>query len=360
MSRLTLNPGAFRLILASAVMVGHTLPIKFGITAVYLFFALSGYWVYSMWQGEYASTPAPYRIFIISRFWRLMPVYFLALALFLLACIAVHGENVAGTHQILSNVFILGLSRLPLGQRFIQPAWSLDIEMQFYFLAPLMIMLFQRPDGGKLLSAVAAGSVLCSGYFLVHDEGRAASTGYLPMYLIFFLIGMGTARSRWSPSPKVIYASLAAAAAFVAACLVHHSTRALFLQGSFATTISTYNPAASFALAVVLAPYAMATVNVRTARNTGWFAGIDRHLSNVTYEVYLFHGIIFQILDRYLPQGRLKQLPLIFAGYAAVGLLSWGVYVCFDRPTDALRKKFVKDRVRLPSGLVVTAQAKSS
>ena len=77
-------PGLFRIALAYIVFVNHSLPIHLGSMAVYLFFMLSGYWVFHMWGREYAPTEAPYRNFIVSRFWRLMPVYYVALAAFFL------------------------------------------------------------------------------------------------------------------------------------------------------------------------------------------------------------------------------------------------------------------------------------
>src|ERR1700723_1000256 len=84
LDRLIAPPGLFRIALAYIVFVNHSVPIHLGSMAVYLFFMLSGYWVFQMWGREYAPTEAPYRNFIVSRFWRLMPVYYVALALFLL------------------------------------------------------------------------------------------------------------------------------------------------------------------------------------------------------------------------------------------------------------------------------------
>jgi len=74
-------PGAFRLALAYAVFVSHTLPLKLGLAAVFLFFALSGFWIFQMWTERYAFTQAPYRTFIVSRFWRLIPGFYLQLVI---------------------------------------------------------------------------------------------------------------------------------------------------------------------------------------------------------------------------------------------------------------------------------------
>jgi peptidoglycan/LPS O-acetylase OafA/YrhL len=91
----------------------------------------------------------------------------------------------------------------------------------------------------------------------------------------------------------------------------------------------------------------MATVNVNAARRKGWFSDIDRALSNVTYEVYLFHSVVLMVVEKYTSHdGHFKQLPFVLVAYAIVLALSWGVYVWFDRPIDERRRRFVKGAAR--------------
>ena len=71
------GPGAFRLILASLVFVHHTSRLAIGPAAVYLFFCLSGFWIYRMWNGRYSKTVNPYLTYLISRLWRLLPTFLL-------------------------------------------------------------------------------------------------------------------------------------------------------------------------------------------------------------------------------------------------------------------------------------------
>src|SRR5580704_4283010 len=68
-------PGAFRFFLATVVLVFHYSSFGVGHAPVYLFFSLSGYWVYVMWQNKYEATRDPYVTFVISRIWRLGPVF---------------------------------------------------------------------------------------------------------------------------------------------------------------------------------------------------------------------------------------------------------------------------------------------
>jgi peptidoglycan/LPS O-acetylase OafA/YrhL len=62
------GPGAFRLLLALAVLVHHSVGfIACGAPAVYLFFVLSGYWVTLLWDRKYSGLAHPYLVFWSSR-----------------------------------------------------------------------------------------------------------------------------------------------------------------------------------------------------------------------------------------------------------------------------------------------------
>ena len=69
------SPGAFRLILALAVFLHHSTGFNIGMSAVLIFFVLSGYWVATMWAHTYAHTRTPYLTYLISRVWRITPVF---------------------------------------------------------------------------------------------------------------------------------------------------------------------------------------------------------------------------------------------------------------------------------------------
>ncbi len=165
------------------------------------------------------------------------------------------------------------------------------------------------------------------------------------MVLIFFVIGMAAARGQWAPNNTLVYLSLILAATFMAVCIALHPTRGLFLMGSFTAASSLYNPAASFVLALLLAPYALATVAVKGRR--GFLARIDRDLSNLTYEVYLLHVVVLDAFARVLAgHNHYRQLPFLVLVYIVIGAVSWAIYRWIDRPIDALRRKFIKAMAR--------------
>ena len=128
-------PGCFRLFLALLVLIDHATRLNLGTAAVFVFFTLSGYWIRVMWEKRYSH--GPYWIYVVSRFWRLMPVFALGSCIcwmLLIARGAVPPIHDALLHQLVSNIFIVGYDLL--AYRANAPAWSLDIEVQFYLVAP--------------------------------------------------------------------------------------------------------------------------------------------------------------------------------------------------------------------------------
>ena len=75
------SPGAFRLILALVVFLHHTTNFNLGMSAVLVFFVLSGYWVAVMWTEIYSKTTSAYWTYLVSRIWRVLPVFALCSAI---------------------------------------------------------------------------------------------------------------------------------------------------------------------------------------------------------------------------------------------------------------------------------------
>jgi peptidoglycan/LPS O-acetylase OafA/YrhL len=348
-------PGLFRIALAYIVFVNHSLPIHLGSLAVYLFFMLSGYWVFHMWGREYAPTEAPYRNFIVSRFWRLMPVYYVALALFLLidfvfpsGRIGFQPDGLWSTfHFYLSQLLILGYAPLPYAAKTMPPVWSLDIELQFYLAAPLVIWLLSNCRAGSL-PRLALWFVALAGFaaFVVFFGNIHAQSAFLPMYLVFFLIGSCSARYSWKPNPSLAVGGLAAALLLIAACIVLPATRPLLIEGSFSGWLSGFNPDANIVLALLVAPYAMSTVS-RSPRKGSRLARLDRDLSNVTYEIYLLHPAALLIVAHFVGDvSKYRQLPVIVLAWLGLFPVAWLIYRTIDQPIDRLRTAYIRSRRR--------------
>jgi len=349
-------PGAFRLALAYAVFVSHTLPLKLGLAAVFLFFALSGFWIFQMWTERYAFTQAPYRTFIVSRFWRLIPGFYLQLVI-LIAILLLFPPDLyrspvfpfgrlelpnessrQSVHMLVSHLALLGYANLEKAERIMGPAWSLDIELQFYLIAPMLIWIVAR--GGvywKVALYGVAGLGLID-YLATH--GAAADSGALPLYLLFFVLGMEAAARKSPPGNRgAVWASAFAVGAFLITLMLPMS-RSLILEGSFSTSLCDYNVCANVTLALGLCPYALTAARKRAANPR-----FDRDLGNVTYVVYLMHMSFVALIAHFEGNwSRYQQLPTIVACWTAVLPAAWVAYKLFDQPIDRLRQAYVRSR----------------
>lgn len=366
--RLISSPGLFRLILAYVVVVGHFTPIHLGSAAVYLFFMLSGFWIFEMWGEEYSFTARPYFNFIVSRAWRLAPIYYLSVATWLVLYFGLRiapagtaidvppGFGWHALHFYFSQIFLLGLATLPLTSKVIPAAWSIDVELQFYLVAPLVLGLVSSLKFGPLARLVlyAIGLAGLAGFISMYNgPGHwLPQSALLPMFLLFFLIGIETARSGWVPRVRTVYAGVVAAAALTLGCLALPGARELIFSRKIHSAVSDYNSVFCIAIALLLAPYAMATVR-KVSAAASWLRGLDRDFGNISYEVYLLHGVGELVIDYYYGGlSRHARLPIITLFGAALLPISWLVYRFIDRPIDRLRTAWVRSRP-----VAVTAEA---
>ncbi|MEP7222567.1 MAG: acyltransferase [Novosphingobium sp.] len=322
------GPGAFRLWLALVVVLHHYTRIELGKMPVLVFFALSGFWIQRMWQTRYAAARRPYVTFLVSRWWRIAPMMVLS-SLMMLVVLAALGLWAAlasitsdAPRQMFSTLFGLGYALLPA--RLLGPGWSLDIEMQFYLAAPLLILAVRRQS-----AVIALGLALAVQALGLIVWGDVVLTTFLP----WFVIGMVSAQHDWKPAPGLARASLLAAIGVTAGVWLSPWRALLIAQD--APQWAPFN----MALAMLLIPFAMATVQRRGDRT-------DAVMADQSYVVYLMHWpviVVFRQLGGLVTGSSFGDL-LVFAG--AVCALSWAAWRWFDRPLNRLRSRWVGKRLR--------------
>lgn len=338
-------PGAFRLWLAMVVVLHHVTRIEVGKAPVLVFFALSGYWVHRVLATRYALTRRPWLTFIVSRWWRIAPVMLLSsvLALAAMAWLGDAGlRHVAAepVRQGLSTVLAVGYAQLPV--RPVGPAWSLDIEMQFYLVAPVLAVLVRR------CSAIAG---LAVGYGL-YVIGLMLYPGVvLSSFIPFFMIGMVAAQHRWRISPRVAEASLAASIALACGILVSPWAAALLGEGG------AHWPEVNLLLAALALPQAL--VSVCGGRHTARDAQRDAIWADQSYIVYMLHWPAIILYRGTAWSNPWEQamggmvLALIVAG------LAFAVRRFCDRPLNQARSRWVaRRRLAGASGACAPADAK--
>lgn len=320
------SPGALRMALAFAVFIHHTTKFNLGMSAVLIFFVLSGYWVATMWSKTYSRTTWSYFTFLVSRVWRLAPVFALSsgVAWGLLWWRGVAPENAGGlVRQLFSNVFILGYNSLSYQANV--PGWSLDMELQFYLVAPLIVFLVSR-NIYALLVCVALS-------LLAPRLGGSATV--LP-FLYFFGVGVAAATHDLKPSRGLAYASLAVTLALLAL----YSARFLvnFVTGPTETELLAFTDKGNLLIAVLMTPWAIYTTKQKSGST-------DRMFGDLSYIFYLLHWSVIGAIGT--GEGSYADRFVLCAeAVVVIFVASWLIWLLFDRPIGRLRAAWV-DRRRI-------------
>lgn len=306
--RLVIGPGAFRLLLAFLVFASHVSRANTGRLGVILFFVLSGYWIARIWREQYENATIGW--FYLGRYLRLMPVY--------LAIVGVCWLFLGGS--LWPNLLLLGIATT--GGDLIGVSWSLDIELQFYILLPLLLMTLPVISRGVMAVSLLVGAV---GWYLFAELGIASVLQYLPA----FLIGGMIYETRWRPGCNAAVLSAAAFVVFTLAAAL--SPLGWILDNR--VTEPWQSDLFSFVWLIPLIPYVAASLKIRSSN-------LDRHLGNYTYPFYLVHyPVVYVILNEF------GKTPLIkIATLAASIIIGLAFYMLVDRPAESLRHRLIEGR----------------
>ena len=230
-----------------------------GGSGVLIFFTLSGYILGKIFVSKHDSgIPINLKGFYLRRLTRLEPPYVLVMTgIYLSLVVTGYRSNFARSFNqgaaSLTDAWLASISYcycpiFGVMPKLNPPAWSLEVEVQFYLLAPLLAWIFTRvPRGGVRLAALAASSLFLAlavskvasrdahlqytllnfaPYFLggfavleLHETRFAAIDGWKwDILSLASLIGLLLGKL-WIPSAVYTPVSVAAAFLFVSGCL---------------------------------------------------------------------------------------------------------------------------------------------
>ncbi|MBD8518350.1 acyltransferase family protein [Plantibacter sp. CFBP 8804] len=285
---------AVRGIAAAVVVVQHVLAadipgyaeisnqyLDLGRVGVVAFFLVSGYVIPMSLQSQ------SLKVFLTRRFFRLYPVYWIALAIYCLININAGVFADENLMTVMANIFmiqgLLGLASI------LPPAWTLSIELLFYGQAVgAQIMNRLRLIALSGWCWLALYLILCLAARLLNRDMPVTFA------LLLFVAAVGNSvyrRDQGTTSLLVPY--------LIAAAVVIPVGSVLSVDGEwppFTYTISTF---AGFALF-----FAMYAIRNRQ------FSSVVIKLGAISYAVYIFHPIIADLI---------QILPAI-SGWLAVGL----------------------------------------
>jgi peptidoglycan/LPS O-acetylase OafA/YrhL len=329
--------GTLRLILAIAVALSHAnlriAGLNPGVIAVVGFYLISGYVMAGLMRRHYAGA-AHALAFYQDRAWRLLPQYFFYALLTLLWMRVTQASTYFLSRSptaldLLNNLLVLPLNyyMFNASDRFtlIPPAWSLGAEMQFYLLAPFMLIWPRRLLIVGLLGLTVYLAALVG---LINSDWF----GYrlLPGLLLFFLLGAWLQRLHQQRQFRHALAVVVAVITLAALGLgLLHQSGTLRQPYNFETL-----------LGLMLGIALLHTLASRPRSLWDDLAG------DISYGVFLNH---FLVLWTLYPQGlAAAQMP----GFVALCvLLSWATQRYIERPLlkhrQALRSP--TDATRQPS-----------
>ena len=317
-----------------------------------LFIYLSGFlMVFQYNQRKHKedwSKPAVWAGFWVRRFFRLSPVYFLLLAIALLAGKALYADRVlidaflgvpsqlperytdaSGTNIFMHLTYLFGLVpsfayRTPL------PDWSLGLEMQFYAAFPFVVLLARRAGW---LAAAACIALSAIGIALALKAAHVSfpMPSFLALKMHMFLAGMLVASAEKRKALHLILAAgLAAIPLGGQRDATHLLTRELLLIGLFG-----------------LIHWRSIGLLDRVARLLG--SPPFHWLGELSYGVYLIHLLILQAVAAWLiaqwghDLSAAARFCIAFAIAApAAYAAAWITYSLIERPGQKLGRSVLR------------------
>ena len=340
-----MGPGLLRLLLAMLVIAHHSTPLRLGAFAVYVFFILSGYWIAVMWDSKYSRTECAYWTFMVSRYWRLIPIFLCCMLLGVISALIL-GNIVpnpsASLEWWIRQLPIMGSSSAGV---ILAPSWSIDVEMQFYMVAPMLVLVSNRWNAVGCWLLFAGSTV----WFIVPRlSGDFENLPYGWLYLAFFSMGVLLHRTGWRAGQKLAWGVFLSACIIIIAVITYPQTRSLFWIIGSAVRNETLPQSiqigrwfSNLAGAFLMVPFL--SWNVRQKSD-----GFDREVGNLSYPLYLFHWIprewYYHYVNWTLPAW--KNAILLFGNFVVTFVGAWLILRWIDRPLEIMRKQWVSARLK--------------
>jgi peptidoglycan/LPS O-acetylase OafA/YrhL len=375
--------GTIRFLLALAVVCAHVGKLPFtvqlgSLLAVQAFYIISGFLIALVWTNKYERRPNGLFLFYSNRAARIYILYWAVLVISIVVALVTKwlthdfpsywGSPPRGLlpYTIFTNAWIFGSSwaywlgfasppyvtiddgslyftmdytssQYPVWRTMILgPAWTLDLELCFYLLAPLLLSLRLR-----YILAIIATSLLArfSWYAMGHDADPW-NYRFFPFEIGLFMLGAAAYRvSRmlaWQPSPtilKIVFAALVGS---------------ILGYGMLGLPHGSFNSFVYLFIFAALIPYVFDLTR-------SW--RFDRFLADMSFPLYLAHwpvgSISIYIRDRFLlPAPEYRGLVPAIASIAAAALL----VIFVERPVERWRQSRITP-AKVAPGYALRARA---
>ena len=306
-----------------------------GERGVELFFIVSGYTMMLTFGARL--DPLAVRSFYIRRAFRIVPLFWVAILFYLMIT---QGEGFrfwapdgVTTRDVVLTFLFLHWSSVTAFNSVVPGGWSIAVEMQFYLLFPLLIVLFRRTKGPMLVYAgIALISVIGKFSAELYLLPRLAAS--LPQDQAYLADGFFYC---WLPQQLICFGFGILLYDFIE--LKNKPSFGAVLLAGASLTYSTWG--AEIVLLFALA-YGILAAGIRLP-----FIGI---LGRHSYAIYLVHFAVVSASSSLWPMG-LVPLFVVVTG-ASFGLSYFVIEPLIERPFNRLGHALAAAR---PSGTILTA-----
>jgi peptidoglycan/LPS O-acetylase OafA/YrhL len=354
--------GIYRFLLAIAVVYFHFGGGGWAVgrMAVFAFYLISGYVIYRVLDGTYLQQQnllSGILSFSGNRLLRILPLYLLVTLLtfalvhmrhsIVFSLNGVPGENPytmfpdrllslsfpSASELLLFSWSFKWVGNYPLlnfGPDIVPQGWSIGVEMIFYFVAPLVVVLSRYYAWTPAIAALFGTAMFVWGFASMSTFSQVDNVFYknfFPSSLLFFTGGglyMLTNRIPWRV-PFAVTSIIVACYGFWA-CL-WASRHEPSVNGFFFNVLSTIPIGA-----IVI--FTRLPITLRS---------LDRTLGNLSYGIYLNHFLVAALMLTGCEAlgkpvfGRLNQLPFGYYAMALSVLAAAGTYYFIEAPLEKVR-----------------------
>ncbi|KQO80232.1 hypothetical protein ASF29_19940 [Rhizobium sp. Leaf262] len=362
-----------------------------GLVAVVLFFMISGFLMAVIINEKYTigKKPSWVTTFYVSRLWRLFPAYWATLAFMVVWFIGTDGPNPFTLHtegSMLKQVLLMFPNLLIVGQDWHQfltrvvveqagpqwminlltngttprlnnmqmavgHAWSLSAEICFYAVAPFILV-------SRRTTFIVAGAALLFRFLLIMVfEQRGGIWGYywFPGNFCMFMLGATSYHLHKMLPPREYHRAIGATAlaCFIAWLAIFALKDGVILESPTDWSIDRPRFWILYILFAASIPFVFTLTKDVDRRIEGssrlgiWSKVImwDRELGDLSYSLYLIHGIVVGLIYyRWnAPRGMYSDMIMaVFMCLVAAYILNRFV----EQPAEALRRRWADGRLR--------------
>jgi peptidoglycan/LPS O-acetylase OafA/YrhL len=322
------------------VLLGHFRPpsasgglLSSGWVGVDLFFVLSGFLITGILLDA-KGAPGYFRVFYLRRALRILPMYYLIVAFWVLSSSVVEHEQVwYWTHTLNWRIAHAGSYEPTIMST--SPFWSLSIEEQFYAVWPALVLLCSPRRLLIVCLGLGLGSVVTRLLLLIHDAGWP--TMYTLTVARLDPLVIGAALAIWARSSG----GLTALARPARRLTVGLGTLSIIFFANHPSHAENFPRLLQVELPMLAMLWGALLVTTLTLDTEHWWPRVLRQptlvaIGTYSYVLYLTHQSVNEFVSSSL---RLWSAPLYFLGALSAALtVAMVLHYVIERPFLALKR----------------------